>query len=477
MKRPATADASAWIRDALDDPIPLSSLTLDLFAAPFKGTATDASVLIGTELRGRDLQLTGGRDTIQIAYEAADARGKTFGARTETVTLNLKPETQARIEQTGIRVLNRMSLPPGDYQLRVAVRDGSGRLGSVFERLVVPDFNKPLTLSGIVLTSTTASATPTPKPDDALRTVLPASPGALRAFPQTDTLAFYAEAYDNQAGAPHDVEIRATVAGDDGRTLWKTTETRSAAEMRPGSRRTGFSSRVPLSGLAVGSYTLTVTAEWRGASVPAATKQVGFFVSPGRTVDATDAAPVVPVPCCPNAGAYDVDVRAFAHGDRGAAAIAIARAPAGELKRAIASIDDRDQALLEAASAMHLALAWRALEAGNVEGKNEQFRSSDTLFLKIARPSDTPAFVGAWYLAAVEICLAAAESAPCAALAERGVGEHVAPSLTYLADGIVHETAADLGSTGAAAPHRTGCRILSWPGGYADGRSPHQSRR
>ena len=45
------------VRDAIESPIPVSGLTMHVFAAPFKGTAPNASVLLGVELRGRDLKL------------------------------------------------------------------------------------------------------------------------------------------------------------------------------------------------------------------------------------------------------------------------------------------------------------------------------------------------------------------------------------------------------------------------------------
>ncbi len=438
-------DESAWIREALDSPFPLSSVTLDLFATAFKDSAKNASVLVGTELRGSDLELTDG-DTIQIAYDAVDAKGKTFGARIETVTLHPKPETQARIEQTGIRVLNRMNLPPGNYKLRVAARDGSGRLGSVFENLVVPDFSKPLMLSGVVLTSTTASATPTPKADDALRQLLPGPPGGLRAFPQMDTAAFYTEAYDNEAGAPHIVDLRATVTDDSGRTFFKTVETRSSAELRSGSGRVGFTARVPLSDLPVGSYTLTVTAESRGGGIPAATRQVGFFVTPGRTAVPTDATPVAPVPCCPNAAAYEVDVRAFAHGDRTAAAVAIVRAPLSQLQHGLSSIDARDMRLLQDAAAMHLVLAARAMEAERYEEMLVQLAVSDAIFQRIRFSAEDPQFASNWYIASAVMQINAVDIDAAEALVGRGIKANVAPAEMRLSAGIVHETAAGLES-------------------------------
>ena len=50
------------LREALDSPLPVSGLTMHVFAAPFKGTAPNASVLFGVELRGRDLKLDAERE-------------------------------------------------------------------------------------------------------------------------------------------------------------------------------------------------------------------------------------------------------------------------------------------------------------------------------------------------------------------------------------------------------------------------------
>ena len=96
-----------------------------VFAAPFKGTAPNASVLFGVEMSGRDLSLDNGAK-IEVAYFAVDASGKTRGGKTETITLNLRPESRARVEENGLRFLNRMDLPPGRYTLRVATRDVTG---------------------------------------------------------------------------------------------------------------------------------------------------------------------------------------------------------------------------------------------------------------------------------------------------------------------------------------------------------------
>ena len=55
VKEPVVNPASrltAEARAALDSPLPVSGLTMQVFAAPFKGTAPKASVLLGVEMRG-----------------------------------------------------------------------------------------------------------------------------------------------------------------------------------------------------------------------------------------------------------------------------------------------------------------------------------------------------------------------------------------------------------------------------------------
>jgi hypothetical protein len=267
------------IKDALDSPLPISGLTMQVFAAPFKGAAPNASVLFGVEIRGRDLRLAN-NDRLQLSYYAIDAQGKVRGGNTDAVTLSLKPETKARIEQQGVRMLNRMDLPPGRYQLRFATHDaGGGAVGSVLYDLEVPDFAKaPISMSGIVLTSMAGAMRPTVRPDEQLRGVLPASPVALRSFPQDDELAIFAEIYDNSASSPHKVDITATVTTDEGRVMFKTDEQRDSSDLGGKSGGYGFSAKIPMKELAPGPYVLTVSARSRIGSNTTVQRQVRINV-------------------------------------------------------------------------------------------------------------------------------------------------------------------------------------------------------
>ena len=128
---PGGRDTTPEIREAFSSPLPVSGLTMNVFAAPFKGPAPNASIVLGVEVRGRDMRLNSS-DKLAVTYAAVDAKGKMRGGSTSTVGMTLKPETRERVAATGLRLLNRLELPPGRYQLRVAAHDsGGGNVGSV----------------------------------------------------------------------------------------------------------------------------------------------------------------------------------------------------------------------------------------------------------------------------------------------------------------------------------------------------------
>ena len=276
------------LREALDSPLPVSGLTMHVFAAPFKGIAPNASVLFGVELRGRDMKVEA-NSKILLSYIAIDANGKIKGGNTDSLALtNLKPESKARIEQTGLRMLNRMDLPPGKYQLRIAAHDQSGgNVGSVQYDLEVPDFTKvPFSMSGLVLTSAAGSAFPTAKADEQLKPMMPGPPVALRTFPQNDEIVLFTEVYDNAGATPHKVDITTTVTTDEGKVLFKTDETRDSTDLGGKRGGYGYTSRVPLKDLALGSYVLKVEAKSRLGNTSPAARELQFTVAAPRPAPA-----------------------------------------------------------------------------------------------------------------------------------------------------------------------------------------------
>jgi VWFA-related protein len=279
-KPPANGPSPA-LAEALQSPLNVSGLGLRIFAAPFKGAAPNASVLLGVEIVGSDLSLTqNGR--VELSYLAVDAKGKTFGAKTDAVTLNLRPETKERVASSGLRMLNRLDLPPGRYQLRVASHDvGGGTVGSVLYDLEIPDYAKlPFSMSGLLITSLSGASMVTPKGDEQTQKLLPAPPIAQRTFPENDEIALFTEIYDDGTAPPHKVDIVTSIRSDEGRVFFKNEEERDSKELEGKRGGYGYTARVPLTGLTPGPYVLTVEARSRQGNNPAASRQVRIDILP-----------------------------------------------------------------------------------------------------------------------------------------------------------------------------------------------------
>jgi hypothetical protein len=150
--------------------------------------------------------------------------------------------------------------------------------------LDVPDFIKlPFSMSGLAVTSPSSVAQPTVRPDESLQPVMPGPPVAARSFPQSDELALFAEVYDNDITKPHKVDITATILSDEGKEMFKTDETRDSSELAGSRGGYGYAARLPLKGLAPGSYVLTVSAKSRLGDRPSVERQMQFTVTPSAS--------------------------------------------------------------------------------------------------------------------------------------------------------------------------------------------------
>jgi VWFA-related protein len=262
----ASAGTSKELREALNSPLQESALKMAVFAVPLKGPASKAAIGVVTQFVGRQFAFTekGGKftDRLEMSYVAINSQGKMVGGKRDFVDLSLKPETYQRVLESGFRVLTRLELPPGTYQLRVAAKAGVGGTGSVHYDLVVPDFLKaPLGISGIVLTSRTAGAVPTAGAIPDLGDALPAPPTTARVFSTADELAVLAEVYDNQGAQSHSVDITATLKAEGRVQVFANSEQRSSKELGGVRGGYGYTTRIPLQDLAPGLYVLAIQAK------------------------------------------------------------------------------------------------------------------------------------------------------------------------------------------------------------------------
>jgi hypothetical protein len=100
-------------------------------------------------------------------------------------------------------------------------------------------------------------------PDALLKDAMQASPVALRHFPSGDELSVFAEVYDNAASSPHKVDITTTITADDSKVVFKADEERSSTDIQGKRGGYGYSAKIPLTGIAPGTYVLKVEARSR----------------------------------------------------------------------------------------------------------------------------------------------------------------------------------------------------------------------
>ena len=266
------AATSPELRDALSSPIPISGLTLSAFAAPFKGAGQNDAIALAIEIDGSKLTFAQGPDglflnELEVSLFASDSvSGKVKDGGRDVVGLKLRPQTRQALVNGSFRIIRRLQVPPGRYQLRIGAREKNGGLtGTVISDLDAPDFSKaPLAMSGIALTSIAASHVPTASPDpkvNEFKDVLPAPPTAMREFVQADTLTLFTEVYDNAVSTPHRVGITASVLADDGKVVFTTSDERKSEELQGSTGGYGYRTQVPLSGIAPGRYVLRVEAK------------------------------------------------------------------------------------------------------------------------------------------------------------------------------------------------------------------------
>lgn len=272
------------ILEALASPIPVSGVGLSVFAAPFTGTDSKASVLIAVEFAPATLRFVeqSGKfnEDIELHVLAIDGAGKMQDGGPTTAPLRLSAATHDAVAANGFRILRRLALPPGRYQIRVAARESNGgAVGTVTHSIDVPDFSKArLVLSGIVIAARSATRTPTANPDPQLKDVLPDAPTASREFPRGDTLALFTEVYDNAPSPNHRVSIASSILGEDGREMFAASDERSSEELQGAKGGYGYSRELPLGDLPSGRYVLRVTAKSLTAGAAAVTKEVEFRI-------------------------------------------------------------------------------------------------------------------------------------------------------------------------------------------------------
>ena len=228
--------------------------------------------------------------------------------------LKLRKQTRDLMMQGGIRSVATLDLPPGRYQLRVAAREANnGSLGPSSPISIVPDFSsEPLSMSGILLSSSGAQLTPTPRMVEEFKKLLPAPPTTTRGFATVESIFGYVDVYDSLQPA-HSTDITTTVTRVDGTKVFTTTEERKSSEFG-GLKGGGFGAQfeVPLKEFAPGLYVLKVEAKPRLDKQPVS-RELTFAVygppTAGTTASATRIVPIAHGPLSNGSTARESVVR------------------------------------------------------------------------------------------------------------------------------------------------------------------------
>lgn len=274
--RAGDAQTSLELREIMNQPLQKNGLTLTVHAAPFKGTARDASVALAVEVDASRLNFvernTGFTNGIELSLFAFDERGRAQGGNFAQYNLALRPDTYERVRGSIVRMNPRITLRPGRYQLRVGVREsGADEMGTVFYDLEVPDYtSRDLAISGLLVTDEAAQTQFTPGPDDQLPAgALPAPATSRRTFTQGDVLSLFAEIYDGLSGRDRRrIDVTTTLAGEDGVALFNSRESIGGSDAQRDAQVSRFmlTKQIPLASARPGRYRLRVEARVPGAS-------------------------------------------------------------------------------------------------------------------------------------------------------------------------------------------------------------------
>ena len=263
---PAGDTTSTELRGVLESALQQRGVSVSVQAAPFRNRDNEASVALAIEVDGARLPLSP-PGTLEVSFYSVNDQGRAGAGVRKEINLALKPDTVARVKSHGIRLNPRMALAPGRYQLRFGARESSGgQNGSVFYDLIVPDFRKEdLAMSGLLLTSVAAQQTPTADPDPLTAKQLPGAVTSRRDFPVGDTLAVYAEVYDNNPSRqPRQIDVAVRLISATGRDVFTAADSMSTTAPAP----SNIFAQFKLEDLEPGTYLLRVEAKASGSAAP-----------------------------------------------------------------------------------------------------------------------------------------------------------------------------------------------------------------
>ena len=234
--------------------LPNPDVTLRGTAAAFRIPGGRAGLVLATGVEQRVLGDAGARVLEQLDVLAAafspDGQAKGTARQTARVALRAGMPDAAAYE-----ILSRIDLAPGRYQIRLAAHSAmTGKTGSVYFDVNVPDFNRdPLQLGDLVLSITPVTAA---APTDAAESLIPVIPTSRRSFDAGDAVVGFTRIYQGTGRAAADVALTISVTDATNKVVTRSTQQVSGETFI--ARQADCTFTLPVSTLAPGEYLLTV---------------------------------------------------------------------------------------------------------------------------------------------------------------------------------------------------------------------------
>lgn len=266
-----TATSVDELTQALRNPVPRRAVSIDIAATPVGSVNTAGAVLITASAHGDAPILDDPQ--VDVAYRVIDAEGETMAER--ATTYPLPPSGINSAGRIAVRFTDRVDLPKGRHEIRLAIHMPGGQTGSVVTYVDVPNFKEDrLSLSGLSVEGAAGAGTPVltgggSEPSDETVTTD-------RRFPSFATLRVHARVYGKLERA-ETLAVTALLRNEAGTTIRENL----LVSIQPGERvpqERVASVKVPLSGLPPGTYSLVVNAGTARSRRPSATRHLALQV-------------------------------------------------------------------------------------------------------------------------------------------------------------------------------------------------------
>ncbi len=262
-------------------PIQAAGLPIDVHAVALKRDKKTADVVVTASVDGNALAGDSARpdvsNTLELALMAIDSAGKVRAATGRAIDVRLDDLASRILRDSGYRVVSRLQVPPGRYQIRQAIRErNGGRQGSVFADLEIPDFSKRLTMSHVLLTSDHANVVPTSVDRDVYER-LPVLPSARRAFAPDDQLKAAVEVYDPSGG--REMHVVTAIIDGAGHQRYRDLRTVTRKDFKGATGAYRHAVQVPIAN-AGGDLMLVIEARPIASPGESVTRRVPFAIAP-----------------------------------------------------------------------------------------------------------------------------------------------------------------------------------------------------